>query len=182
MKKFLFAAAAAGAVTLTAAPAMAAPLSHDSVNIAAAYGITHQAPSAHQYRRGYDNDWQRRGYGNDRYYGRDGRFDDRYDDRFDRRYDRRFDRRFNDRYDDRFDRRAVQGWNGQAWRGNDGRFYCRRDNGTTGLLIGGAAGALAGSEIAGRGDRTVGAIIGGIGGALLGRSIDRGGNNGYRCR
>jgi opacity protein-like surface antigen len=165
MKKFLFAAAAAGAVTLSAAPAMAAPLNHSAPSAASAYGVTHQAPIAHQW-RGYDNDWQRRGYDNDRYYGREGRWDDRNDRRFDRR----------------FDRRAVRGWNGQSWRGNDGRYYCRRDNGTTGLLIGGAAGALAGSEIAGRGDRTVGAIIGGIGGALLGRTIDRNSGNGYSCR
>lgn len=162
MKKFLIAAAAAGAVTLSAAPAMAAPLAHNSSSVLATYGATHEAPTAHQYRRGYDNDWQRRGYGNDRRYGRNDRY--------------------NSQYNDRYDRRAVRGWNGQSWRGNDGRTYCRRDNGTTGLLIGGAAGALAGSEIAGRGDRTVGAIIGGIGGALLGRTIDRGGNNGYSCR
>ncbi|MCG6120026.1 MAG: glycine zipper 2TM domain-containing protein [Blastomonas sp.] len=162
MKKFLIAAAAAGAVTLSAAPAMAAPLTHSAPSAAAAYGVTYEAPSAHQYRRGYDNDWQRRGYDDGRGYGREGRY--------------------NDRYNDRYDRRAVRGWNGQSWRGNDGRTYCRRDNGSTGLLIGGAVGALAGNEIAGRGDRTVGAIIGGIGGALLGRSIDRGGNNGYTCR
>ncbi|GGB59496.1 glycine zipper 2TM domain-containing protein [Blastomonas aquatica] len=163
MKKFLIAAAAAGAVTLSAAPAMAAPMTHAAApSAAAAYGLTHEAPSAHQYRRGYDNDFQRRGYGNNGYNDRGGRF--------------------NDRFDDRYDRRAVRGWNGQSWRGNDGRTYCRRDNGTTGLLIGGAVGALAGNEIAGRGDRTVGAIIGGIGGALLGRTIDRGGNNGYSCR
>ena len=166
MKKFLLAAAAAGAVTISATPAMAAQLTQSSPSATAAYGMTYEAPGAHQYRRGYDDDWQRRGYGNDRYNGRDARYNGRY----------------NDRYDDRYDRRSVRGWNGQSWRGNDGRTYCRRDNGTTGLLIGGAAGALAGSEIAGRGDRTVGAIIGGIGGALLGRSIDRSGNNGYSCR
>lgn len=165
MKKFLLAAAAAGAATISVAPAMAAPMTHAGPSAAAAYGVTYEAPSAHQYRRGYDNDWQRRGYGDDRGYGRDGRYDNRYNDRY-----------------DRYDRRAVRGWNGQSWRGNDGRTYCRRDNGTTGLLIGGAVGALAGNEIAGRGDRTVGAIIGGIGGALLGRSIDRSGNNGYSCR
>jgi hypothetical protein len=66
-----------------------------------------------------------------------------------------------------------------VWRGNDGRYYCRRSNGTTGLIIGGAAGALLGSSIAGRGDRTLGAILGGAGGALLGREIDRGG---LRCQ
>ncbi|WP_435418112.1 glycine zipper 2TM domain-containing protein [Parerythrobacter aurantius] len=67
----------------------------------------------------------------------------------------------------------------RVWEGDDGRFYCRRSNGTTGLLIGGAAGALAGREIAGRGDRTLGALLGGVAGALLGREIDRGGS---RCR
>lgn len=61
-----------------------------------------------------------------------------------------------------------------VWRGDDGRYYCRRDNGTTGLVIGAGVGALAGAEIAGRGDRTLGAILGGVVGGLLGREIDRG--------
>ncbi len=70
--------------------------------------------------------------------------------------------------------------NTRVWRGNDGRTYCRRSNGTTGLLIGGAAGALLGREVAGNyGDRTLGAILGAAGGALLGREIDNGGS---RCR
>ena len=78
------------------------------------------------------------------------------------------------------DRRYYRSGNGiRYWRGDDGRYYCRRSNGTTGLLIGGAAGALLGREIAGRGDRTLGAILGAAGGALLGREIDRGGS---RCR
>ena len=68
--------------------------------------------------------------------------------------------------------------NTRVWRDRrDGRYYCRKDDGTTGLLIGGAAGALLGREIAG--DRTLGAILGAAGGALLGREIDRGGS---RCR
>jgi Glycine zipper 2TM domain len=67
----------------------------------------------------------------------------------------------------------------QTWRGEDGRSYCRRRDGTTGLIIGGAAGALLGREVAGRGDRTLGAILGAAGGALLGRSVDR---NSARCR
>ncbi|MBX7513144.1 glycine zipper 2TM domain-containing protein [Qipengyuania sp. GH38] len=62
----------------------------------------------------------------------------------------------------------------RIWRGRDGRYYCERENGTTGLLIGAGVGALLGHEVAGRGgDRTLGAIIGGAAGALLGRSIDR---------
>lgn len=62
----------------------------------------------------------------------------------------------------------------QVWRGDDGRYYCRRDNGTTGLIIGAGVGALAGHEIAGRGDRTLGALLGGALGGILGREIDRG--------
>ena len=64
--------------------------------------------------------------------------------------------------------------NSRMWRGDDGRYYCRRDNGTTGLVIGAGVGALAGHEIAGRGDRTLGAILGGAIGAIVGREIDRG--------
>ena len=67
------------------------------------------------------------------------------------------------------------------WRGEDGRYYCKKKNGTTGLIIGGAAGALLGREIAGRGDRTLGTILGAAGGALLGRKIDRDGSS-RRCR
>lgn len=62
----------------------------------------------------------------------------------------------------------------RMWRGRDGRYYCRRDNGTAGLVIGAGVGALAGHELAGRGDRTLGAILGGAVGALVGREIDRG--------
>ena len=62
----------------------------------------------------------------------------------------------------------------RVWRGRDGRYYCRRDNGTTGLIIGAGVGALAGHELAGNGDKTLGAILGGVAGGLLGRTIDRG--------
>lgn len=57
--------------------------------------------------------------------------------------------------------------------------YCRRKNGTTGLVIGAAVGGLAGNEVAGRGDKAIGTIIGAAGGALLGREIDKGRR---RCR
>ncbi|XUU59588.1 glycine zipper 2TM domain-containing protein [Erythrobacter sp. HA6-11] len=67
----------------------------------------------------------------------------------------------------------------RVWRGRDGRYYCRKENGTTGLLIGAGVGALAGRELAGRGDRTLGAILGAAGGAILGRTIDR---SNSRCR
>jgi outer membrane lipoprotein SlyB len=71
-------------------------------------------------------------------------------------------------------------YRGQTWRGSDGRIHCRKPNGTTGLVIGGAAGALAGREIAGRGSRTTGTILGAAVGSLLGRHVQR--NVVSRCR
>ena len=35
----------------------------------------------------------------------------------------------------------------RVWRGDNGNYYCRRKDGTTGLLVGGAVGALLGREI-----------------------------------
>ena len=68
--------------------------------------------------------------------------------------------------------------NTRIWRGKDGRYYCKRSDGTTGLIIGAAVGALAGRAIDTRGDRALGTILGAAGGAILGREIDRGD---YRC-
>lgn len=76
-------------------------------------------------------------------------------------------------------------YRGPTWRGRDGRYRCRRNDGTTGLLIGGAAGALIGNQVAGRGDRLLGTVIGGAAGALIGREVDRGSSRnrgGRRCR
>ena len=67
----------------------------------------------------------------------------------------------------------------RVWRGRDGRTYCRKKDGTTGLIIGGAVGALLGREIDGGRERTLGTILGAAGGAVLGRSIAR---DGARCR
>ncbi len=111
------------------------------------------------YEHGRKDKRYKRGRG---HYRNDRRYDDRrYDDR---RYDER-------RYDERVSR------NTRVWRGNDGQYYCRKENGTTGLLIGGVVGGLAGRELAR--DRTLGAIIGAAGGALLGREVDR---SNSRCR
>jgi hypothetical protein len=65
------------------------------------------------------------------------------------------------------------------WRGNDGRYYCKRSNGTTGLIIGAAGGALVGRAIDTRGERATGTILGAAAGALLGRQVERGS---VRCR
>jgi hypothetical protein len=72
-----------------------------------------------------------------------------------------------------------QGYQGRTWRGRDGRYYCKRSNGTTGLIVGGAAGALLGRSIDGGRNRTVGTLVGGAAGALLGREVQR---SSSRCR
>jgi len=64
--------------------------------------------------------------------------------------------------------------NDRVYRGRDNRYYCRRSDGTTGLIVGGISGGLLGNSIAGGGSRTLGTLLGGGIGALLGQSIDRG--------
>jgi uncharacterized protein YcfJ len=61
----------------------------------------------------------------------------------------------------------------REWTGKDGRRYCRRNNGTTGLIVGGVGGALVGRAIDTGGDRTLGTLGGAALGALAGRAIER---------
>ncbi len=69
----------------------------------------------------------------------------------------------------------------RVYAGNDGRYYCKRNDGTTGLIVGGAAGGVLGNLIAGGHSKTVGTLLGAAGGALAGRAIDQ--NSGeVRCR
>jgi uncharacterized protein YcfJ len=70
-------------------------------------------------------------------------------------------------------------YRGKVWRDSHGRWRCKRSNGTTGLLIGAAGGALVGRAIDTHGERATGTILGAATGALIGRSIDR---NRVRCR
>src|SRR3546814_3280920 len=60
----------------------------------------------------------------------------------------------------------------REWRGRDGRTYCRKFDGTVGLLIGGAAGALEGRAIDTRCERTPGTVVGAAAGALLGNDVN----------
>ena len=73
---------------------------------------------------------------------------------------------------------ARRDYSYKEWRGRDGRTYCRKSNGTTGLIVGGVGGALVGRAIDTRGDRATGTILGAAGGALLGKEID----SKRRCR
>ena len=67
----------------------------------------------------------------------------------------------------------------RIYRGYDGRYYCRRSDGTTGLIVGGVLGGLLGNALSSGHSSTLATLLGAGGGALLGRSIDRGN---LRCR
>jgi hypothetical protein len=106
------------------------------------------------WQRGRNYDWNRpdpryRGYDAARYY-RQGNYRERRLTRYDRIY-----------------------------RGNDGRYYCRRSDGTTGLIVGGVLGGLLGNSLANGSSNTLATLLGAGGGALLGQSVDRGN---VRCR
>jgi hypothetical protein len=109
------------------------------------------------------------------------RRDNRYEERWDRRDNRRagyqaayWDAARYYRHDDRRYRARRLGRNDYIYRGSDNRYYCRRDDGTTGLIIGGISGGVLGHIIAPGGAKTLGTIIGAGAGALIGRSIDDG--------
>ncbi len=68
----------------------------------------------------------------------------------------------------------------KEWRGKDGRWYCRRTDGTTGLLVGAGVGALVGRAVDTSGDRTLGTLGGAALGAIAGREIEREGSK-RRC-
>jgi len=62
----------------------------------------------------------------------------------------------------------------RIYRGSDNRYYCKRDDGTTGLIVGGITGGVLGHVIAPGGSKTLGTILGAGAGALIGRAIDDG--------
>ncbi len=77
---------------------------------------------------------------------------------------------------------AADGYyQGKTWQDSQGRTRCRRSNGTTGLVVGAAGGALIGRAIDTRGERTTGTIVGAAAGALLGRHVERSRSR-VRCR
>ncbi|MBO9621201.1 MAG: glycine zipper 2TM domain-containing protein [Sphingomonas sp.] len=147
-------AATLAAVALPAVPVTAA-------SAAPAMSATAYAPPA-QHRR-VDRDWRRyRNYDYNRL------------PRGQRSY-------FADDYyrDGRFYRERRLSRNDRIYRGRNGRYYCRRTDGTTGLLLGAGIGALLGNSLSyGRSD-TIGTLLGAAAGASLGAAVDRGQ---VRCR
>jgi hypothetical protein len=73
----------------------------------------------------------------------------------------------------------YMGDNDEVYRDHDGRYYCKRRDGSTGTIVGGVAGGVLGNIIAPGGSKTLGTIIGAAGGAVAGRAIDKGKT---RCR
>jgi len=69
--------------------------------------------------------------------------------------------------------------NDRIYRGENGNYYCRRNDGTTGLIVGGVAGGVLGNVIAPGGSGLLGTLLGGAAGAAIGQSVDR---NNVRCR
>ena len=68
----------------------------------------------------------------------------------------------------------------RIYRGHDGRFYCRRGDGSTGLIVGAIAGGVLGEAIAPGRSQPLGAVLGMVAGAAAGQAIDQ--ENGVRCR
>jgi len=64
----------------------------------------------------------------------------------------------------------MLGSNDVVYRGSDGRYYCRRHNGTVGLVVGAGVGALIGSAVS---HGTLGTILGAAAGGAVGYSADR---------
>ena len=108
--------------------------------------------------------------------GADARYDDAPDDRYENGYDAARDYRAGSNY-----RERVLSPDERVYAGNDGRYYCKRGDGTTGLIVGGAAGGLLGNVIDGGHSRIVGTLLGGAVGALAGRSVDQSQSQ-VRCR
>lgn len=125
----------------------------------------------------------RRDYRQNRSWQRDTQWQSQYQtwNRYDyNRPDPRYGGYYADRYyrDGNYSTRRLS-YNDRVYRGQDGRYYCRRNDGTTGLVIGALGGGVLGNAIAPGGSKTLGAVIGGGLGALLGQQIAR---DGASCR
>ena len=86
-----------------------------------------------------------------------------------------------DRYyrDDRRYRERRLNDGDRVYRGENGQYYCRRSDGTTGLIVGAIAGGFLGNIIARGNSDTLGTILGAVAGGAAGRAIDR---SDVRCR
>lgn len=69
----------------------------------------------------------------------------------------------------------------RVYAGTNGQYYCRRSDGTTGLIVGAAGGGVLGNVIDGGHSRTAGTLLGAAVGALAGRAVQQSSDQ-VRCR
>lgn len=86
-------------------------------------------------------------------------------------------------YSDRRERREARrarylAENDVIYRDNNGNYYCKRSDGSTGTIVGAIAGGVLGNIIAPGGSKTLGTVLGAAGGAIAGNAIDK---NKVRC-
>lgn len=103
-----------------------------------------------------------------------------------RQYDyNRPDPRYNGYYADQYyvdnpryrERRLSR--NDRVYAGRDGRYYCRRSDGTTGLVVGGIAGGALGAALTSGRSEPLGILLGAAAGAAVGSAVDK---DNVRCR
>lgn len=163
---------------LAAALVVAAPASAQTTRYNSSSSYQDEEARFDAAQRRFDNEYEQYQAAVDRYRrsrasSRPTSYDPRYDE--DENYDAsRYYRSGN--YQER-----VLTQDERVYRGEDGRYYCKRNDGTTGLIVGAAAGGLFGNIIAGRRSSTVGTLLGAIAGGAAGASIDRNQQQ-VRCR
>ena len=114
------------------------------------------------------------GYYDRGYYDRYGRYDyNNPDPRYGGYYADHYYRNYR-----RYRERTMSG-DDRIYRGQDGRYYCRRSDGSTGLVVGAVVGGIAGNIIAPGDSKTLGTVLGAIGGAAIGAAATSGD---ARCR
>ena len=77
------------------------------------------------------------------------------------------------RKDERRHERRLVRYEERIWRGDDGRVYCHRSDGTTGLIVGAVAGGVIGNRLARGQSAALGTILGAGAGALIGQAIEK---------
>ena len=91
---------------------------------------------------------------------------DYHRDRDDRAY-------FEYRDDHRHHERQLVRHDEVVYRADDGRYYCHRSDGTTGLIVGAVAGGVIGNQLASGKSAALGTILGAGAGALIGQAVDK---------
>ena len=167
LTKFLTAAVAVATLAGGAAPAVAQSRADDDRFRAAQQRFDREYQIFRQESDRYTQARGRVGYNDNRQYN---------DEVYDPNYDPSRYYRSGSNYQER-----VLANDDRVYAGNDGRYYCKRSDGTTGLIVGAAGGGVLGNVIDGGRSRTVGTLLGAALGGLAGRAVDQN-NAQVKCR